>query len=96
MGLLLLFSYRDQLPKILKWKNFLWLKIAEIDIGGEFLVEKNDAGHKTDTFKSKTRFPGVNSRIWWLVPFFWGKFCDVKSPKLEELPDFVSGMLLWV
>ena len=36
-------------------------------------------------FKRYTRFPGLNTQIRWLVPFLWGNFCDVISPKLEEL-----------
>ena len=40
------------------------MKIAEIDMGGQFWVKKNESGHKkTQFFKVKTRFPGVNSRI---------------------------------
>ena len=48
-GLLLLFSHRDVL-KILKIKNFLCLKIREIDMEGQFWVEKNDSGHKKPYF----------------------------------------------
>ena len=49
-GLLLLFPHRD-MPKILKMKKFfLCLKIAEIDKGGQFWVEKNDSGHKNSFF----------------------------------------------
>ena len=77
-------------------KKFLRLKIAEIDLGCQIWVEKNDSGHK-NFFKNETRFPGINSRILWLVPFFKGNFFDVISPELEELPDsnFASEMLLW-
>ena len=32
-------------------KFFLCLKIAEIDMGGQFWVEKNDSGHKEPFFK---------------------------------------------
>ena len=32
-------------------KFFLCLKIAEIDMGGQFWVEKNDSGHKDPFFK---------------------------------------------
>ena len=31
-------------------KFFLCLKIAEIDMGGQFWVEKNDSGHKNSFF----------------------------------------------
>ena len=43
-----------------------------------------DSGHKNSLFKYEARFPGVNSQFWWLIPLFWGKLCDVLSPKLEE------------
>ena len=82
--------------KFWKWKNFLCLKIVEIDMGSQFWVEKNDSGHKNSLFLKLNPFPGVNCRIGWLVPFFWGKFCDIISPKLKELStsNFASGLLL--
>ena len=33
-------------------KNFLCLEIAEIGMGGQFWVEKNDSGHKNSFFES--------------------------------------------
>ena len=33
-------------------------QFAEIDMEGQFWVEKNDPGHKNSFFKSYTRFPG--------------------------------------
>ena len=36
--------------KFWKWKNFLCLKIVEIDMGSQFWVEKNDSGHKNSFF----------------------------------------------
>ena len=36
--------------KFWKWKIFLFLKIVEIDMGGQFWVEKNDSGHKNSFF----------------------------------------------
>ena len=45
-----LFSLRR--PKNFEYeKFFLCLKIAEIDMGGQFWVEKNDSGHKEPFFK---------------------------------------------
>ena len=42
-GLLLLFSHRD-VPKTYKMKKiFLYLEIAEIDMVGQFGVDKNDS-----------------------------------------------------
>ena len=55
-------------------KNFLCLKIAEIDMTGQFWVAKNDFRHKTSFFLSLTRSSGVNSRLWWLNPCFNGNF----------------------
>ena len=39
-------------------KIFLYLKIAEIDMGGQFWVEKNDSGQKTHFLKVKPVFRG--------------------------------------
>ena len=39
-------------------KIFLCLKIVEIDMGGQFWVEKNDSGHKGSFFKVKPVFRG--------------------------------------
>ena len=39
-------------------KIFLCLEIAEIDLGGQFWVEKNDSGHKNLFFKVKPVFRG--------------------------------------
>ena len=39
-------------------KFFLCLKIAAIDMGGQFWVEKNDSGHKNSFFKVKPVFRG--------------------------------------
>ena len=33
-------------------KSFLCLKIVEVDMGGQFWVEKNDSGHKNSFFLS--------------------------------------------
>ena len=60
-------------------KNFLCLEIAEIDMGGQFWAEKNDSGHKNPFFEKLSCFPGLNSRIWSLIHFFRGRFCDVIS-----------------
>ena len=96
-GLLLLFSHRD-VPKIYKMKkfSFTW-KLLKLTWGVNFGWRRTILDIKIHFLKVKPLFRGVNSRIWWLVSFFWGKFCDVISPKLEELPDsnFASGMLLW-
>ena len=39
-------------------KFFLCLKIAEIDMGGQFWVEKNDSGHKNSFFLKLNPFSG--------------------------------------
>ena len=39
-------------------KFFLCLKIAEIDMGGQFWVEKNDSGHKSSFFLKLNPFSG--------------------------------------
>ena len=39
-------------------KNFLCLKIAEIDMGGQFWVEKKGSGHKTNIFFKLNLFSG--------------------------------------
>ena len=45
--------------KVTKWKSFLHLEIAEIDMGSQFWVEKNDSGHKNSFFfKVKPVFRG--------------------------------------
>ena len=85
--------------KNLKMKNFPLLENCWNWHGGSILGwEERFWTQKTHSFKVKTRFPGLNSRNWWLVLFFRGKFCDVISTKLEELPtsNFASGMLLCV
>ena len=71
-GLLLLFSHRD-VPTIFKnEKIFLCLKIAEIDMGGQFWVEKNKSGHK-HSFSSK------------LNPFFGGKYPNfITLPRFQR------------
>ena len=37
--------------KLWKWKFFLCLKSAEIDMGGQFWVDKNDSGNKNPFLK---------------------------------------------
>ena len=45
-----LFSLRH--PKNFENENFFFcLKIAKIDMGGQFWLEKNDSGHKNPFFK---------------------------------------------
>ena len=44
--------------KILNEKFFLCLKLAQIDTGGQFWVEKNDSGHKNPFFKTLNPFSG--------------------------------------
>ena len=39
-------------------KNFLYLKIVEIYMGGQFWVEKNDSGHKNSFFLKLSTFSG--------------------------------------
>ena len=52
-----LFSSRH--PKNLENENiFLCLEIAEIDMGGQFWVEKNDSGHKNSFFLKLNPFSG--------------------------------------
>ena len=52
-----LFSLRR--PKNLENERILlYLEIAEIDIGGQFWVEKNDSGEKNFLFKVKPVFRG--------------------------------------
>ena len=55
-------------------KNFLCLKIAEIDMGGQFWVEKNNSGHKTNFFKVKPIFQGYISKFNDLFPSLEGNF----------------------
>ena len=83
--LLLLFSHQD-VTKILKMKKFPLLENCWNWHGGQFWAKKNDSGHKNSFFKRRARFLVVNSRFWWLVPLFRGKFCDIISRNLEELP----------
>ena len=46
-------------PKNFENENiFLCLKIVEIDMGGQFWVEKNESGQKTHFFKVKSIFRG--------------------------------------
>ena len=52
-----LFSSR-RLENFENEKIFLCLKIAEINMGGQFWVEKNDSGHKNSFFKVKPVFRG--------------------------------------
>ena len=62
-----LFSLRH--PKNLQnEKNFIYLKIAEIDMGGQFWVEKNDSGQKTHFLK--------------LNPFSGGKWLNLMTYSL--------------
>ena len=52
-----LFSLRR--PKNFEYeKFFLCLKIAKIDMGGQFWVEKNDSGHKEPFINVKPVFRG--------------------------------------
>ena len=39
-------------------KNFLYLEIAEIDMGDQFWVEKNNSGHKNSFFFKLNPFSG--------------------------------------
>ena len=67
-------------------KKIICLKIAEIDMRGQFCIEKNDSGHKKLIFlKVKPVFPGEISEFDDFFPFKKGKLCDVISPQLEEL-----------
>ena len=54
---IVLFSSR-RLKNFENEKLFLCLEIAEIDMGGQFWVEKNDCGHKNLNFKVKPTFQG--------------------------------------
>ena len=51
--------FSSRCPKNLQnEKIFLYLEIAEIDMGGQFWVKKNDSGHKNEFFKVKLVFRG--------------------------------------
>ena len=39
-------------------KIFFCLKIAVVDMGGQFWVEQNDFGHKCSSFKAEPTFQG--------------------------------------
>ena len=47
-----------RMTKLTVANQILYLEIAEIDVGGQFLVEKNDSGHKNSFFKVKPVFRG--------------------------------------
>ena len=53
-----LFSSRRPGKNFENEKIFLCLKIAEIDMGGQFWVEKNDSGHKNSFFLKLNPFSG--------------------------------------
>ena len=53
-----LFSLRPS-KNLQNEKIFLYLEIAEIDMGGQFWVKKNDSGHKNSLFLK-------------VKPVFWG------------------------
>ena len=58
-------------------------------------------GSKRTNWDIKTYFFKVKSIFGWEISEFYdfrGKFCDVTSPKLEELLDsnFASGMRSWL
>ena len=68
-------------------KIFLYLEIAEIDMGGgvNFGSRRTILDIKTLFFKAKPVFRGEIAQFDDLFPFFRGKISDVMSPKLEEL-----------
>ena len=57
-----LFSSR-RMKNLQNEKIFLCLEIAEIDMGDQFWVEKNNSGYKNSFFFKLNSFSGVNSRI---------------------------------
>ena len=66
--------------KFTKWKKFPLLGNCwnwHWGGGGNFGSRKTILDINTNFFKAKPIFWGVNSRIWWLVPFFRGEFCDI-------------------
>ena len=78
-------SSHQEVPKIYKMKNFSLLGNCWNWHGGGG-SRRPILDIKTNSFLKLTHFPGVNSQIWWLVPFFRGKFCDIS--KTRRATDF--------